>query len=335
MPCECCHGACCFCTREFYYYSYLTDTSGSTAYQTRSLGGILYPDYMWDCQDEYTVDGQTVHVPGNSPAPPGGTFVTKFCSAGSAPCRWADWLWDNAEDAGASFPYSSWYRNPQEYTACLQTTRAECEQCRETVDDLEKLQDLCGTFRPGGQCGGGGFAEPWPQGQYTCGCCLRLVADPAVVAMYAADWGSDWEPRWNAVKALLEAAGWTVTITATPYTQNDEQFVSVSMTITSTCCFDCEAMAAAAMESQANNGAITNQPAGLWVDVRGQEYLSYNPDQPPGGGTIPFGSFHFEGCCDQFAALTNGFGSPTSVNGVGDGGSTWVPSPDFFCNPLP
>lgn len=331
MPCGCCQGACCYCVRGFHYYAYATDPNGGTAYQDRTLGGLSPPaGESWDCQDLYDVDGVNVWVPGNSSAPEGGTFLnTKFCTTGSFACRFADWIWDNAEDTGASPPYYSAWTRDDEYTACVQTNRGDCEQCRETVDDPELLQDKCGFFSPGLTCVGGP-PVPWPNGSETCACCASLVADPYILALYQADWESNWSQRWDAIKTLLEAAGWTVTINVTPYEDNGEQFVSVSMDLSSDCCFDCAALYDAAVESQNNNGAITGQPAGLWVDVRGDEMNDY------GLGPIAFGYFHMTGCCDLFAELNNGiFRAPTSVNGEGDNLSTWIPSPNAYCNPLP
>lgn len=156
---------------------------------------------------------------------------------------------------------------------------------------------------------------------------IWLQAAPNVVGMLAADWyGSAFEQRWNTIKDLLEAEGWTVTINVTPYTDNGEDFVSLSMAIVSDCCFDCDAMVAAMEERNNNNGAITNQPEGLWVNLNGE--------LPIGG--VAFGNFYIAGCCGRLGENNvSTFQSPITVNGVGGGTDTWVPSPNAYCNPLP
>ena len=162
---------------------------------------------------------------------------------------------------------------------------------------------------------------------------IGLQAGPLVVGMLEADWtGSEFEQRWNAIKALLEAEGWTVTINVTPYTENGQDFVSLSMDIASDCCFDCDAMVAAMEENNSNNGAITNQPDGLWVNVNGQLPIDYDGD----GIGVAFGTFYITGCCGRLGTTNvNVFQSPITVNGVGGGTDTWVPSPNAYCNPLP
>lgn len=167
---------------------------------------------------------------------------------------------------------------------------------------------------------------------------IGLQAAPQIVAVLAIDWygpnpGFDpWESRWNDMKDALEAAGWNVTINVTPYIENGEDFVAVSMDISSDCCFDCDAMVAAMEEANNNNGALTNQPEGLWVNVAGDLQIDYDGN----GIGIQFGHFFITGCCDRLGTTnTNIFRSPHSVNGEGSATDTWIPSPDFYCNPLP
>lgn len=162
---------------------------------------------------------------------------------------------------------------------------------------------------------------------------IGLQALPNVAGVLAADWtGSELQLRWNAMKDLLEAQGWTVTINVTPYTENGENFFSLSMIGTTDCCFDCDAMVAAMEENNSNNGAITNQPEGLWVNVNGELPIDYDGDNLG----VAFGTFYIIGCCGRLSENNaNTFQSPTTVNGDGGGTDTWVPSPNGYCNPLP
>lgn len=167
---------------------------------------------------------------------------------------------------------------------------------------------------------------------------IGLQAAPQIVDVAAIDWygpnpGFDpWEQRWNDMKDALEAAGWTVTINVNAYTENGEERVSVSMDIDTDCCFDCDAMVAAMEEANNNNGAITDQPDGLWVNVNGELPIDYDNN----GIGIGFGTFYITGCCGRLGTTNvNVFQSPESVNGVGGGTDTWIPSPAAYCNPLP
>lgn len=168
---------------------------------------------------------------------------------------------------------------------------------------------------------------------------IRLIAAPYISAVPAIDWygqnpGFDpFESRWNDMKDALEAAGWTVAINVVPYTENGEEWVAVSMDISTDCCFDCDAMVAAMGEANSSGtGSITNQPDGLWVNVNGELPIDYNNN----GIGVPFGHFYITGCCERLGTTNvNVFQSPVSVNGEGGGTDTWIPSPAAYCNPLP
>lgn len=162
-----------------------------------------------------------------------------------------------------------------------------------------------------------------------CRCCFSLIAVPNVVGFEPDAWGNCWKGIWEAIKSRLEGAGWVVTITEG---QGQDPFgnptVAPVMNIEPCCSIDCNTIAT---NWNWDNGALTDQPDGLWVNIDGQEGF----DCPGYGIGIQFGVFAIAGCCGLFEAYTN-TQVPFFVNGVPDPNafpktSLYVP----VCNPLP
>jgi len=165
--------------------------------------------------------------------------------------------------------------------------------------------------------------------QECCCCCVVIEALPLAVGFTQNVWDNCYSGVWETIQARLQDAGYIVTIKllegADP---NGVPLVNPLMEITSSCCGNCENIIDALDEAFANNGAITGQAAGSWVDI--QSFEVFNTPCGP----IQFGSLGFTGCCGQICLAGSGDclqDNIVSVNGEGDNASQWIP----VCNPLP
>lgn len=165
--------------------------------------------------------------------------------------------------------------------------------------------------------------------QECCCCCLVIQAIPLVAGVAQDAWDNCFSGVWETIQARLEDAGYMVTITLLPGADPlGNPLIMPSMEITSNCCGNCANITDALDEAYANNGAITGQAAGSWVDI--QSFEVFNTPCGP----IQFGSLGFTGCCGQICLAGSAEclqDNITSVNGEGDNASQWIP----VCNPLP
>lgn len=164
--------------------------------------------------------------------------------------------------------------------------------------------------------------------QGCCCCCLTLIPRGVFLGLDPELWDTCIKGIWETIKGRLEAAGWTVSINVDYYNDaNDTFFAWPVMTVTCGDCFDCAAWVDKAA-TWTMTGPNFDDDADLWVDVQGQGLIYC-------GGPFQFGYFNLGGCCKEFGQFQGTVPfeiyTPATINGVGDGGSTWVP----VCNPLP
>ena len=153
QACCCGGGACCHCRRDLYYFGFSPTASESRTITVNSPAGLwLFGPAgfgIWQCQNILDQDGN---------------FSYKYCYTGGSPCRFANYVWDNATNLGAQGDLSEWFRL-DERNICLNTGEyvflpdcAECEQCRDLDEGdsvevlVSKLQDLCGGCCEGLTC---------------------------------------------------------------------------------------------------------------------------------------------------------------------------------------